>query len=217
MRSHVCPRPSWTQTRSRAAKICRRHRGDAFGTESIYLARAQEGGRCSGRDQEASMAGSSSRTSLRLGLEVRLSAGATSLAPSFQTRPPVGEMTKQLVQFSHANGNSTNLQSALVAWWDGRHKFIEHARCPPTLPGIGEPTPSDWWSAGVCLCSQTGRKRQTFKNKSMATLKVFFARRVVPCGSNVYAVLQGRAHDVGVENDPEEEQVWHISDVDLSQ
>ena len=34
--------------------------------------------------------------------------------------------------------------------------------------------------------------------------------------SSVCVVLQRRAQDADLENDPEEEQVWHISDVDLS-
>ena len=122
-----------------------------------------------------------------------------SLVPTSRAQPPVGEMAKQLVHFLHANGNTNNIRSALAAWWDGRHKFIEHARCPPIPPDVG------------------GRKRKTFSRKFVATLKAFFARKSrafdLLMTSSVYVVLQGRAHDVGVENDPGEERVWHITDV----
>ena len=54
----------------------------------------------------------------------------------------------------------------------------------------------------------------------MATLIAFFARQSrafdLLMTSSVCVVLQSRAQDAGLENDPDEEQVWHISDVDLS-
>ena len=52
----------------------------------------------------------------------------------------------------------------------------------------------------------------------MATLKsIFFTRKsgafdlLTTC--SVHVVSQGRAHDVGLENDPEAEEFWHISDL----
>ena len=54
----------------------------------------------------------------------------------------------------------------------------------------------------------------------MATLKsIFFTRKsgafdlLTTC--SVHVVLQGRAHDAGLENDPEAEEFWHISDAEL--
>ena len=109
------------------------------------------------------------------------------------------------MHFVRAKGHTTNFQSALAARWDGR---------------VGEPAPRDCWSACVCLCSVPGRKRKTFSNKFMATLKAFFTRNSLTCDllmtPRVNVALQARAHDVGPEHDPKEEQVWYISDVDLS-
>ena len=75
------PRKGVEQRRSSSHQRHRRHRGDAFGTEAMYLVRAQEGGPAHER---------------RCGWATRRVVGERfrtpySLAPSFRTQPPVGE------------------------------------------------------------------------------------------------------------------------------
>ena len=88
----------------------------------------------------------------------------------------------------------------------------------PTV--LDDTPPSPCWRAGVCVCSEVGRKRRSFASKFLVALKSVFKRKTemfeLLRASSIYVLLQGYRRGYAAGDPPEEEQFWHIADVDLS-
>lgn len=68
----------------------------------------------------------------------------------------------------------TNLSSALATSWSEMHRTLEEEGCAPCLSESASASPCLF--AGMCVCSEDGRKLQRLRNKFLAAMKACFVR-----------------------------------------
>lgn len=95
---------------------------------------------------------------------------------AIEVLPPEAKEVVEAAAWSQAS-IATTLPAALEEAWQLRHHSVRHEKCPP-MPPPGEVVETNpCYEAGVCLCSEAGRKVKQVGNRLLVHMRRLFSTK----------------------------------------